>query len=158
MAYRTDYGEKVRNYFRWTPATQVDDKGDPTNDVASVVYIIHPPSVNTRNLVTWDKIYIKSFNTDIVTAQDGEEQAEIMSIEFWAAYDTIDVSENDSVYLFSISNIKGLLGSWEASDEAKTMALAESTKIVTADHPVYFCEYTLPVINIDDWNGYAWAW
>lgn len=57
VAYRTDYSAQERKRFEWHAAKQINDKGDPINDVASVIYVIH----NT-DPVTWDKVYIKAFN------------------------------------------------------------------------------------------------
>ena len=60
--------------------------------------------------------------------------------------------------MFEKNDINGLLGSWEAADEAKVKALTSATKVVTSNHPVYFFEDTLPRIDVNETNGYAWAW
>lgn len=114
VTYRTDYTEKERNRFQWTPASQITDKGDPFNDVASVIYVIH----NT-DPVTWDKVFIKAFNDTLTESQDGLEQKDITSILLWSAASDLVIKDTDSFYLFELNNLNALLGSWEAADEAK---------------------------------------
>lgn len=75
MQYRTDYSVKERDFFTWTPASQINDEGDPINEVASVIYIIHDTEP-----VTWDKVYIQAFNDVLTDSQDGLEQKDITSI------------------------------------------------------------------------------
>lgn len=155
IQYRTDYTAKERDFFTWTPASQINDKGDPINEVASVIYIIHD-----TDPVTWDKVYIQAFNDTLTDSQDGLEQKDIASILLWGAADQLKVEPTDSVYLFEMNNINAFLGSWESTDEAKMQALEESTKVVTANHPVYFREEAqgLPTLDASAINGYAWAW
>lgn len=156
--YRTDYEAKQKNRFKWTPAITVDDHGDPKNSTASVLYVIH----NTTP-VTWEKLYIQNFDGGKVYSQDGDEQALIRSITLWQGSKSIVLTSSeagDAYYLFEMNNVNGLLGSWEASDEAKMRALNESTKVVTLKHPVYFLDNETPLPQPDDKqiNGYAWTW
>lgn len=153
IAYRTDYAKKTDDQFKWTPATQINEIGDPVNDVASILYIIHDTSP-----VTWDKVSIKSFNDGVTESLDGVEQQDVSSIQLWAELSSLRLTGNDSFYLFGLNNVNALLGSWEAADEAKLQTLNEATKIVTSRHPVLFYDNELPHIDIDSVSGYAWAW
>lgn len=153
VSYRTDYAVKERNYFPWTPAETIDDKGDPVNNVASVMYIVHDTVP-----VSWEKVYIKALNQTIYEAQKGEDLAAITSITLWTPYSDISLSPSDHFYLFERNEVNALQGSWEAADEAKVRALTSATKVVTSNHPVYFTENALPAIDVNKTNGYAWAW
>ena len=57
IAYRSDYYEREANQFQWRCATTLKPNGDPVNDSASVVYIVH----NT-DPVSWEKVYVKTIN------------------------------------------------------------------------------------------------
>lgn len=153
VLYRTDYTSKERDRFPWTPAENIDSDGDPTNAVASILYIIHD-----TNPVSWDKAYIQYLNETVTEAMEGEELRDIISLTLWTPTGDISCTADDHFYLFKMNDINGLLGSWEAADEAKIQSLTSATKVVTTNHPVYFCEDTLPTIDSSVTNGYAWAW
>lgn len=143
VIYRSDYSVKEDDYFDWTAAEAINTKGDPTNDVASVIYVIH----NT-DPVTWDKVYIKSF----------DDKEHITELTLWNGFETVDFDPvNDRFYLFGQENVNGWLGALEISDEACETALGSLTKIVTTTHPVYFSE-TAPAIVESELNGYGWWW
>lgn len=57
IVYRSDYYEREANRFTWRVASKLKPNGDPENDSASAVYIIH----NT-DPITWDKAYLKTIN------------------------------------------------------------------------------------------------
>lgn len=153
VVYRTDYAAKERSLFSWTPAVKIDDKGDPTNATASVLYVIHDTTP-----VSWDKVYIQYVNDGVTEAQEGENIKNVTSLTLWTTRTDISLSKTDSFYLFEKNDINGLLGAWESADEAKLKTLASSTKVVTSSHPVYFTESEMPIINVNETNGYAWAW
>ena len=141
VVYRSDYNKKSDDYFEWKAATTLNTKGDPVNDVASVLYVIH----NT-NPVSWDKMYIRNFDN---TSHN-------KFITLWNAYEDIQInSQSDQFFLFATNNVNGKLGALEISDEANQQSLASATKVVTVPHPVYFS----PVMpNADVLNGYDWWW
>lgn len=142
VMYRTDYYSKESDYFKWRAAEAINTKGDPTNNVASVIYVVH----NT-DPVTWEKVYIKEF--------DDEEN--VGKITLWNEKDTIPLSVEDRYYLFESNNINGWLGALEISDEACVQAQNSTTKIVTTTHPVLFSE-TSPQITDEIKAGYGWWW
>lgn len=146
VMYRSDYSKKEDDYFEWTAAEAINTKGDPSNEVASVIYIIH--NAQSSESISWDKVFIKSF--------DNED--DISSITLWNGSGTLDIDpDRDRFYLFGTDNINGWLGALEIADEACVTALASSTKVVTTSHPVYFSEKP-PAINPDELNGYGWWW
>lgn len=142
VIYRTDYDKKKDKQFKWRIATEIKENGDPKEDVASMVLIIH----NT-NPVTWDKAYLKEI--------DNEDDPS--KLVLWTPYDSFISGSDDKVYLFHTNNINGYLGAYESADESTVSSLASATKIVTEDHPVVFCK-ELPAISDVVLNGYGWAW
>lgn len=141
--YRSDYSAKASDYFEWNVAESINAIGDPSNDVASVIYIVHD-----TNPVTWDKVFIKKFDDDKKPTE----------ITLWNGQGTISVDPaKDRFYLFGSDNINGWLGALEIADESTVMSLNSLTKIVTVSHPVYFSD-TEPPINRDELNGYGWWW
>lgn len=143
VMYRSDYAVKDDDFFKWTAAEAINTKGDPTNDTASVIYVIHD-----TDPVTWDKVYIKSF----------DDKENISEITLWNGIETVNFDPvKDRFYLFGQENINGWLGALEISDEACETALGSLTKIVTTTHPVYFSE-TAPDIVESELNGYGWWW
>lgn len=155
VVYRSDYSQKESKRFAWTPAIEINAQGDPSNDVASVIYIVKNSDGQTP---TWSKQYVQSFNGTIKKAQDGVDQKSIQQIQLWCDTGAVDIAVDDEFYLFKTNNVNGLLGSWEVADESKVVALEEATKVVTSNHPVYFCEHSQPDASNVLLNGYAWAW
>ena len=143
VAYRTDYAKKESNYFKWTPATELNTKGDPINESASMIYVIHGTSP-----VTWDTAYIK--------ALDNEDNPS--EIQLWT--DVNDIRFNpisDRIYLCALDNLNGQLGALQIADQAAEITLNSTTKVVTTSHPVYF-QTAAPGTDIAEANGYAWWW
>ena len=141
VIYRSDYAKKEDDYFEWNVADALNTKGDPTNDVASVVYVIHKTTP-----VTWDKVFIKSF----------DDKENIGALTLWNAAGSLKLNAStDQFFLFATNNVNGKLGALEISDEANLQALASATKIVTTPHHVYFSETAPSISNL---NGYGWWW
>ena len=141
VIYRSDYSKKEDDYFEWNVANALNTKGDPTNDVASVIYIIHKTTP-----VTWDKVFIKSF----------DDKENIGALTLWNAAGTLTLNTStDQFFLFATNNVNGKLGALEISNEANLQALASATKIVTTPHHVYFSE-TAPAVSA--LSGYGWWW
>lgn len=133
VLYRTDYYENIKNRFKWTPAESIDEKGDPFNGTASILYVIHPTAPTT-----WDKYYIQDFNGALHDAQDGKEQENITTMTLWAT--DANIGTDDDVYLFEMVDASAVIGSREVSDESAVQALDNLTKVVTTKHPVYFAD------------------
>lgn len=143
VVYRTDYTKKESNYFKWTPATKLNAKGDPINGSASILYIVHGTSP-----ITWDTAYIKEI--------DNEDDPS--AIQLWTGFS--DISYNplvDRIYLCALDNLNGQLGALQIADQATEITQASTTKSVTTPHPVYF-QTTAPGTDIAEANGYAWWW
>lgn len=144
VIYRTDYTQNKDNYFEWNYTESLNTDGDPINPAASVLYIIH----NT-NPVTWNKIYLKNI--------DNKDDPSIITL--WTTNDKINIDVNsDQFFLFSYNGINGRLGALESNDEAALMALEESLRVVTVDHPVIFTKDNPSLMPIEHMNGYGWAW
>lgn len=54
VIYRTDYAVRERKQFKWRVADELKPNGDPLNDAASIVYIIHD-----TDPCTYDIAYLK---------------------------------------------------------------------------------------------------
>lgn len=143
VKYRTDYDKKKDKQFKWRIATEMKDNGDPKEDVASMLLIIH----NT-NPVTWDKTYLKEIDSE----------NDPTKLTLWIPNaDLYKDINNDSFFLFHTNNINGYLGAYESADESTVASLNSATKIVTEDHPVFFGK-TLPSVSDVVLNGYGWGW
>lgn len=143
VMYRSDFGKKEDDYFEWTAAESINTKGDPTNEVASVIYIMHRTTP-----VSWDKVFIQGF----------DDEDNISSITLWNGSGTVSIDpSSDRFFLFGTDNMNGWLGALEIADESCATTLASSTKVVTTPHPIYFSEKA-PEINPDELNGHGWWW
>lgn len=146
IIYRTDYTEQKRLRFTWRPASSIKPNGDPMEDFAAIVYIIH----NT-DPVTWETGYLKS--------KDAETDPD--SITLWLSSDALSRINlaTDKFYLFQTNNINGYLGAYQGADESLMASLESATKIVTQKHPVFFSKSAPIVTDIDaDLNGWGWWW
>lgn len=144
VIYRTDYDQNKDNYFEWNTTESLNADGDPINSAASVVYIIH-----STDPVTWDKAYIKELDDEKSPA----------NITLWMDKSKIQIDPaRDQFFLFSYNGINGRLGVLEANDESAIMALEESTKVVTVDHPVVFTNNDPSSVSVGTVNGYGWLW
>ena len=143
VIYRTDYTVRERKQFKWRVATELKPNGDPLNDAASIVYIIHTDT----DPCTFDIAYLKEL--------DDEESPD--KITLWLDYSGhSSINSNyDHVYLFQANTINGFLGALQQADEATIEALESATTVVTTKHPVFYSQ-TYPSIN--DFLGYAWWW
>ena len=143
VVYRTDYDSKEKDYFTWRNAESLDENGDPLNGTGSMVIVIHD-----TDPVTWNKSYLK--------AMDDEDNPTVLTL--WAGQGTMNLNlESDKIFLLKSNNLNGELGSLESQEEAAKLALTEATKVVTAQHPVYF-EKSAPAINTNALNGWGWWW
>jgi len=52
---------KERKQFKWRPASQIKSNGDPLEDYAAVVYIVHTHT----NPVTYDIAYLRAINNNL---------------------------------------------------------------------------------------------
>lgn len=148
--YRTDYTVRENKQFKWREAEKLKENGDPLNDAASIVYIIHD-----RNPLSYDTAYIKE-----IEWEEGDEKREKpVAFTLWLPF-TEEYLENFSdnhVFLFASHTVNGRLGAYQTADEAAKAALESTTKVVTERHPVYFSP-TTPDIAIENIQGYAWWW
>jgi hypothetical protein len=147
VIYRTDYTVRPNKRFKWRKANELKPNGDPLNQEASIVYIVHTGT----DPYTYDIAYLKELqDSDGVEVQPDDE---IDQIVLWTNY--IQRQQGDEVYLFKANNINGFLGALQSSDEATVEALDSATKIVTTKHPVKYQESAPP---INDFTGYGWWW
>lgn len=162
VIYRTDYYEKEDKYFKWRKASSIKDNGDPMNPEAAVIYAIQCDVSGGEKVPTgiYEKFYIKSFDNE-----DDPYELTLFAQYVEGRYDDYDF------YIFESNSINGLLGAYEAFDEAASMELESSTTNVTVKHPVIFSK-TEPVIQrydpefdypvpswVTGYNAqYAWWW
>ena len=165
IIYRTDYNVPDRKQFKWYETDKIKENGDPLNEAASMIYILH----NT-DPVTWETAYVKEIEYE--TGSDGEpDEDKPLSLTLWIEYSDITpgLLPYDKIYLFQSNTINGRLGAYQVADEAAVSALEATTKVVTVKHPVYFSETkpvpqpeTEPLVPSPDWakeiKGYSWWW
>lgn len=147
VLYRTDYDQIKKNQFKWRATDSLNKDGDPVNEAAGIVYILHD-----TNPITWDKAYLKKVFYD-----NNEDEPE--AITLWAARGTITINPaKDKFYLFAYNSINGYLGTLEAADESACKALSEATKLVTVEHPVQFVNAKNASSALPQLSGYGWRW
>ena len=147
VIYRTDYSVRERKQFKWRVATELKPNGDPLNEAASIVYIVH---TNT-NPYTYDLSYLKDLLDNSGNNVDADGHPD--KITLWTSY--LEYNEGDQVYLFKANTINGLLGALQASDEATVSQIESATKTAFTKHPVYY-QTTSP--STADFLNYGWWW
>lgn len=133
VIYRTDYTAKPDKYFKWRKANYLKDNGDPINEEASVIYCIQY-NADGQPTGIYYKFYIKAFDND----------DDPYALTLFGQY-TANKFDNCDFYLFSSNSVNGLLGAYEAFNEAATLELDAATTSVTVKHPVIFSETEPPI-------------
>lgn len=152
ILYRSDWQNRERDQFLFAYSDELKPNGDPVNDVASVVYILHD-----TNPISWDKVFVKAlYDTNGNKIERMEHGDVVGTIELWTQTVSTATHNTDRYYLLPYDNINGKLGALEIADESTVAALENATRLISIDHPTTFTDKapTLP----ENPTVYQWAW
>lgn len=154
VIYRTDYAVKERKQFKWRVASQIKTNGDPLEDYAAVVYIIHTHT----NPVTYDIGYLRAINNNLQPTDDDQDNPQTLSL--WLKSQDFDTSHlsTDHIYLFRQNSINGDLGGMMVQDETTKETLEKSVANVNrGDRPVFYTSEPVSSVSTN-FEGYGWLW
>lgn len=156
VIYRTDYALKESKQFQWRTTSNIYPNGDPYENYAAVVYIVHTHT----DPCTYDIGYLRAVNDHLEPTEDDQKAPTKLSLWLKSANFDDSHSNTDHIYLFRQNSIIGDLGAMMLQDETAEDTLKDSVKNqIKGDRLVYYTDQAITRENPGfNFVGYAWAW
>lgn len=153
IIYRSDYDNNTLKQWKWVAADTLDQKGDPLNKGASILYVIRD-----TDPATGQPLDVCSYKTAFLRRIDDPD--DVSEFTVWLSSDEIGEIDLRYDHFFVLKHApNGALGSLEGDDESIRKGKSVSEDI-TDYHPVYYIDASQSVSSVDtsDIAGYGWLW